>query len=196
VGPARFEIVPPASHPLARFPLDRNVVISPDGRYVAYRAGEGQLIVRGIDSLGVRALIAGVRAPFFSPDSQWIGFFDNDGLKRVPLTGAPAITIASGYMVPRGASWATMGASCSAPTTPAPELLRVPASGGEPEVLTTADEGDGRDHWYPSVLPGGRGVLLTLNHPGSNDREPHVAALDLKTGRVRRRKRACPIADI
>jgi serine/threonine-protein kinase len=185
--PARFEIVPPAAHPLERIFTYRNVAISPDGRHVAYRAGQGQLIVRGIDSLDARALdgIAGAGAPFFSPDGQSIGFFDGAGLKRVAVAGGPAITIVSGYMVPRGASWGDDGRIVFGSYDTATGLLRVPASGGEPEVLTTPDEKDGRDHWYPSVLPGGRSVLLTLNRPGPNPREQYVAALDLETGRVK-----------
>jgi serine/threonine-protein kinase len=185
--PARFEIVPPAAHPLALFPTYRNVAISPDGRHVAYRGGQGQLIVRGIDSLDARPLegIAGAEAPFFSPDSQWIGFFDGAGLKRVAITGGPAITIVSGYMVPRGASWGDDGRIVFGTYDTGTGLLRVPASGGEPEVLTRPDEEDGRDHWYPSLLPAGRGVLLTLNRPGTDPREAQVAALDLETGQVR-----------
>ena len=42
-------------------------------------------------------------------------------------------------------------------------LLRVPAGGGEPTVLTKPDAAKGeRDHFFPSVLPGGRSVLFTI----------------------------------
>jgi serine/threonine-protein kinase len=38
-----------------------------------------------------------------------------------------------------------------------------------------------KNHWYPSLLPGGRGVLFTIR--ALNPAEPaQVAAVDLKTG--------------
>ena len=60
------------------------------------RAGAGaQLIVRPINRLGAQTLpgIINGRQPFFSPDSQWIGFFDGPILKRVSIAGGAAITI-------------------------------------------------------------------------------------------------------
>jgi hypothetical protein len=39
----------------------------------------------------------------------------------------------------------------------------------------------GSDHGFPSVLPGGRGVLFTITAAGSAD-NAEVAVLDLKTG--------------
>lgn len=52
--PSRFAIEPPPSQSLAIQGADRDIVISPDGRYFVYRAGAGpaQLVVRGIDQLG------------------------------------------------------------------------------------------------------------------------------------------------
>src|SRR5262249_46322221 len=77
---SRLAIVPAPSQALALQGADRDVAISPDGRYIAYRADPGlaQLVVRSVDRIDARAVgnIANVRAPFFSPDGQWIGFFD------------------------------------------------------------------------------------------------------------------------
>ena len=44
-------------------------------------------------------------APFFSPDSRWIGFFENTDLKKVSIAGGPAITLCRVNGVPLGASW-------------------------------------------------------------------------------------------
>ena len=56
------------------------------------------------------------------------------------------------------------------------------AGGGEPTVLTTPDPAKGEtNHWYPSVLPGGRGVLFTITAPNAAA-SAQVAVLDLKTG--------------
>ena len=50
-------------------------------------------------------------------------------------------------------------------------------------ILTTPDAAQGEtDHGFPSVLPGGRGVLLTIMTAGQAD-NAQVAVLDLRTGR-------------
>ena len=73
----------------------------------------------------------------------------------------------------------------------------MPAGGGEPEVLTKPDPAKGeRDHYFPSVLPGGRGVLFTITAggrdgpPGGRPRSEDRPAQDVdsvrKPGRVHR----------
>jgi Tol biopolymer transport system component len=186
VRPSRFEIVPPLAQSLALQGADRDIVISPDGQYIVYRAdaGRAQLVVRAIDRLDAHPVadITNARQPFFSPDSQWIGFFDGAGLKKAPITGGSAITIWKNYVVPRGASWGDDNSIVFASTDASSGLLRVPASGGEPTELTRPDAAKGeRNHWYPSLLPGGRWVLFTIR--ALNPAEPpQVAVLDMKTG--------------
>ena len=160
----RFAIVPPAAQPLMIGGYDRDLALSPDGRQLVYRSGGsilgGPLMVRTIDSLDVHPL-AGVttaRWPFFSPDSRWIGFFDQAELKRVSAAGGPALTLCRLTGAARGASWFDDTTIVFA-MVGTPGLRRVAAGGGEPTVLTTPDvtrhEGN---HVFPSVLPGGRGV--------------------------------------
>ena len=68
--------------------------------------------------------------------------------------------------LPRGASWGDDDRIVFSTTDTATGLLRVRAGGGEPTVLTTPDAANGEmNHWYPSVLPGGRGVLFTITAP-------------------------------
>jgi eukaryotic-like serine/threonine-protein kinase len=75
---ARLVILPPPGQPLA---VDLDVAaISPDGRRVAYVAGRGngqRIYVREIDQFSSTPLAGteGANTPFFSPDSQWVGFF-------------------------------------------------------------------------------------------------------------------------
>jgi serine/threonine-protein kinase len=60
--------------------------------------------------------------------------------------------------------------------------MTIPASGGEAKPLTTPDttrrEGD---HWFPSVIPGGKAVLFTLNMVG-RVADSQIGVLDLQTG--------------
>ena len=64
-------------------------------------------------------------------------------------------------------------------------LWSVPATGGEPRMLTRPDPQRGEaDHVLPSFLPGGTSVLFTITTgPGSME-ESSVAVLDLKDGHV------------
>ncbi len=62
-------------------------------------------------------------------------------------------------------------------------LLSVPASGGEPKVLTRPEAAKGEaDHLFPFVLPGGRGVLFAISTKGQGPENTQIAVLDLKTG--------------
>jgi serine/threonine-protein kinase len=187
--PSRFEIVQPPTQSLALVgsevrdaALDRDIAISPDGRYIAYRAGGGQLVVRALDSLDARVMagITNVRGPFFSPDSRWIGFFDGRRLKKISIAGGPAATICPIQGDPRGASWGDDDAIVFATQDTSTGLLRVSAGGGEPTVLTMPDAAKGeRAHYRPSVLPGGRGILFTIFSPQPEMNQ--VAVLDLET---------------
>jgi len=181
----RFEIVPLPAQALSSHDADRNIAISPDGRHISYRAGPPtQLIVRATDHLDARPLegTADARNPFFSPNGQWIGFFDGATLKKVPVTSGPAITICPSG-IPRGASWGDDGTIVFATQDTATGLLRVSAGGGEPTVLTRPDAAQGeRDHVHPSLLPDGRGILFAI--VSLDPAEPvQVAVLDLKTGK-------------
>lgn len=197
---SRFAITLPPAQPIAFSFNDRDVAISADGTHLAYTAGDqAQLMVRALDQLEAAPLagIVNARAPFFSPDSRWIGFFERldeaqgvgaviqrGALKRVPTNGGPATTISRLTGASRGASWVSDDLVVFATNDPSTGLLRVAMSGGEPAVLTKPDPDRGeKDHVFPSVLPGGSGVLFTIIGNVPSDR--HVAVLDLTTGQHR-----------
>ena len=186
---ARFAIMPSADLPLNVGLYDRDLALSPDGRHLVYRAGGGPptmgtpLMVRPTDQLDARQL-PGVFAlgAFFSPDSRWIGFFTPTELQKVSTAGGPAITLALVTGASLGASWGDDGTIVFATADPRTGLWRVSADGGESTVLTMPDATErGSDHGFPSVLPGGRGVLFTITAAGSAE-SADVAVLDLKTG--------------
>jgi len=185
---ARLEILPRPSEALSVFTADRNLAVSPDGRYVVYRSGNpARLVLRPIDRREGQVLegTSGARSPFFSPDSRWIAFFDGVALKRVAVAGGPVLTICQSP-IPRGASWGDDGHIVFATQDEARGLLRVPADGGDPVELSKPDLAAGeRGHWNPSVLPGGRGVLFTII-PANRSDPAHVAVLDSRNGQSRR----------
>ena len=60
-------------------------------------------------------------------------------------------------------------------------LWRVSGDGGAATALTNLDAAEsGRDHWFPSVLPGSRAVLFTIAAQRKGD-SAQVAVLDLTT---------------
>src|SRR5262249_59086956 len=72
--------------------------VSPDGQRIAYEAvvdGKGELWVRDLDNPGPRKLAEGTSGmPFWAPDSRRLGFFAEGKLKKIDVTGGPAVTIA------------------------------------------------------------------------------------------------------
>ena len=190
VLPSRFSIVAPPGEPLNVSGSARDIALSPDGRHLVYRFGGSNtagspLMVRAIDQLNPQPLagVAGAYAPFFSPDSQWIGFFENAELKKVPVDGGTAVTLGAVTGGALGASWGDDNTIVYATDDPNTGLWRVSADGGEPTLLTTPDAARHEtEHAFPSVLPGGRGVLFTIVAAGRVDTS-QVAFIDVTTGR-------------
>ena len=159
------------------------IAISPDGRsfvFVASRndGGTTQLFRRRIDEFDATAMegTEDARAPFFSPNGQWIGFFTNDALYRVPMSGGQPVEIcATGVLFP-SASWGTDDTIIFSDGTF--RLMRVSVNGGEPQQLTAPDAANGEwGHFEPQFLPGGWHVLFTIQ----TDEEPRAALLSLES---------------
>ena len=184
---------------------DPDLAISPDGRRIVFVAGESSahLYVRAIDQLDSHRLTGAEspRAPFMSPDGNWIAFFDLPALlKKVSVNGGPPVTIATLQGAPgatgggpRGGSWGSDNTIIFATNDPTTGLLRVPAGGGEPQILTRPDPQKGEaDHFWPEVLPGGHAVLFTIVRAGGSPfntgrvlEDAQIAVLDLRTGEQR-----------
>jgi len=187
---SRFAIVTPPAQPVNVSSNDRDFALSPDGKHLVYRFGGtatngGPLMVRAIDQPDARPLadITNAYSPFFSPDSRWIGFFENAELKKVPVAVGPVITLGPVMGGSLGASWADDNTIVFATDNPGTGLWRLSADGGEPAVLTKPEAAQREsDHAFPSVLPDGRGVLFTITAVGRAD-NAQVAVLDLRIGR-------------
>ncbi len=107
--PVVFSVTPARGASLADFSTP--FAASPDGRTLAYVAAGGdgvrQLWLRSLDSGGERLLpgTEGANTPFWSPDSQWIGFFAANGLNKARASTGVTQTIASDVATSGGASW-------------------------------------------------------------------------------------------
>jgi len=167
----RPEPVAPPVHLSIALPPGQEITSSPaisdDGQIIAYTAQLGtdqpQLYLRHLDSFEAR-LIAGATGadqPFFSPDGKWVAFFAQGQLQKVEAAGGAPIPLAEASF-PFGGTWSEDDTIIYAASIGS-GLLRVPATGGEPEVLTRPDGASaGYLHGYPHVLPGGQSVLFDV----------------------------------
>jgi serine/threonine protein kinase len=145
----------------------RNVAITPDGLRVVYVGDSGrQLFVRALDQVEpvVLATSSVLRSPFISPDGQWVGFEEGvNTLKKVPIAGGPAITLAEIDGIMRGATWLPDNTIVFATNIARTGLQRISADGGMPTQLTTPDAARNEyEHVWPEALPGGTALLYTI----------------------------------
>ena len=133
--PTRLSLITPAQQPLSFHGINTDIEISPDGTDVVYRSGNAtqwQLLVRPLNGTEARPLAnatAGNR-PFFSPDGQWIGFSGGAQLKKVHISGGPAVVLCriAGAPSLRGSHWGPNDTVVFADGDPATGVLSVPRS--------------------------------------------------------------------
>ena len=143
------------------------LALSPDGQtlvYGALRDGVHQLFRRAIDQFDAIPIAntVGGREPFFSSDGRWLAFRVGQSLRKVPLTGGPAQTLAELPEPHRGGSWGlddtiVLGGRASG-------LLQLPAAGGDVVAVSTPENGDA--YWFPDILPDGKTILFTATPSG------------------------------
>ena len=118
-----------------------------------------------------------MRDPFFSPDGQWIAFYNAQGLMKIPV-GAVRRDRSQTELLP----WRQLagdGRTVYSTADVGTGLMRVSDTGGVPTPLTRPDKGRGEaDHVLPSVLPDGRGILFTILDAAANAQR--VAVFDLR----------------
>jgi len=155
--------------------------VSPDGKMVALVAGSAgneSLWIRPLDAFTAREIpgTAQARYPFWSPDGKTIGFFADDKLKRVDLGGgAPQIVCDAPNT--RGGAWSRAGVIIF--SHGGSGLQRVPATGGQPALLTTPDASNQVDsHRWPQFLPDGRRFLYWARTGNTESTGVYVSSLD------------------
>jgi serine/threonine-protein kinase len=156
-------------------------------------AGARQLYLRRMDQPNATPIAGTDRAesPFFSPDGQWIGFWqagqDNavrvglGDLKKVSIGGGPVVTLCQ-TALPAGISWGPSGRIIFA-NHGGGGLWQVADAGGTPEMLTTPDASKGElSHRLPHVLPDGHAVLFTIQRSPGGWEDAQVVVRSLVTG--------------
>jgi Tol biopolymer transport system component len=159
----RFAVPPPEGTRYAP-----SFALSPDGGRLVFTAnnpaGVNALWLRPLDALLAQRIegTQGGQYPFWSPDGRSIGFFADRKLKIVELsTGSVRVLCETGRG--GGGTWNNEGVIVFAPESGVASpvgLMRVMASGGNAQPLTTLEEGRGVHAW-PQFLPDGRHFLYT-----------------------------------
>ncbi len=186
----RSSILPPEHVTFSTAAPAGGLALSPDGRRLVFTAQEADgpvmLWVRSLDGLTAQPLTGteGAFYPFWSPDSQQIGFFAGGALKKIEVAGGSPFTLCQTprpSILAAGGSWSRDGVILFAQATS--PIHRVSALGGTPTPATVLDAQAGEtQHWAPFFLPDGRHFLYFA--VGSKERGPddpngvQVAELD------------------
>jgi Tol biopolymer transport system component/predicted Ser/Thr protein kinase len=195
LGGFYWRVTRPVDLPLTRLSVDLGpdamtglnltAAVSPDGRRLVFPArgpnGIQQLATRVLDQAQA-TLLPGTENginPFFSPDSQWVGFFADSKLKKISVQGGAPVTLCDAPF-DYGASWGEDG-TIIATLNRLSGLSRVPAAGGSPQQLTRLRKGEVAHRW-PQVLPGEQAILFTAFPTTVAVENASVEATSLKSG--------------
>ncbi|HYL34460.1 MAG TPA: winged helix-turn-helix domain-containing protein [Bryobacteraceae bacterium] len=186
----RLEAAIPPETPLATNNDGGMLAISPDGTRLALtlRDTDGKIRVHTRllrdNQLTPLAGTENAFSPFFSPDGQWIGFFADRKLKKIPFLGGGAVTL-SDAPTPGGASWGDDG-NIVFTASQIMGLTRV-SDRGIPAPLINLKELARAGGRFPQVLPGSQAVLFTTRAnglAGEND-SASIDVLSIKTGEIK-----------
>jgi eukaryotic-like serine/threonine-protein kinase len=163
-------------------PLDLaqlSMAISPDGTrlvYVLEHQKVLQLYLQDFDKFEPKPIAGteGAYGPFFSPDGRWIGFFANNKLQKVAVSGGEPIELCA---VPNayGGAWGADGTILFT-ADEGRRPMKVPETGGVPQpIVMIGRQGSFR---RPDILPGGKAAIVSNPLLG-------VGVLSLETGDFR-----------
>jgi DNA-binding winged helix-turn-helix (wHTH) protein len=174
--PMRFSITPPENAKLFDWPT-----ISPDGRTLAFIAevdGKTELWVRPLDTTTARPLVevSSVRLqPFWSPDSQFIGYADQGKVKKIALVGGTPETLCE--MLFGGGTWNRDGIILVGGWSTG--IRRVSAQGGTISNVTDANTAGGDSaQLAPVFLPDGHHFLYCIENSDPAKSGIYLATLE------------------
>jgi serine/threonine protein kinase/Tol biopolymer transport system component len=172
----KFSVVPPENT------YFDNLVVSPDGRWLAFTAaigGKVQLWVRAIDSTEGKPLpgTEGATLPFWSPDSRWVGFFAIGKLKKIEASGGHTETLCDAG-VGTGGAWSRDGVILFA-ALGGVGLSRVSSAGGEVTSVMRPDSARAETNYTnPCFLPDGTHFLFSIFSGLKESRGIYLGSLD------------------
>jgi serine/threonine protein kinase/Tol biopolymer transport system component len=162
--------------------------VAPDGSavIVSLKTTEGSyLFIRRLDSnrlVRMEGTKSGY-APFWSPDSQHVGFFSDAKLKRMPVVGGSAVALCDAPE-DRGGAWGRGGVIIFGLNHQS--IFQVAESGGKVTQVTQLDKAAGENSQrYPVFLPDGNRFLYFARTDDLDKRVIYLESLDRKQARRR-----------
>jgi Tol biopolymer transport system component len=163
---------------------EADVAVSPDGRTIAFVAkpdssAPASLYTRPVGGLTSVKLPGTDNAaqPFWSPDSQIIGFVSGGKLRTVPAGGGATREVCDADDV-AGAAWSASGGGTILFGSP-DGLFAVSAEGGQAAPVTELREGE-TGHFWPTFFPDGRQFAFLAWSEEPAARELVAGTLDSK----------------
>ena len=169
-------------------PTFSTLVISPDGTRLVFvgsvSRAPSRLFVRRLDDWTMRELAGtqGATNPFISPDGQWVAFWKDGKIAKVPLEGGAVVPLADlGEM--GGGSWADNGdlvVGTGSPSTAG--LVRIASGGGSPTPIVNLASGE-LFHTFPHVVAGRKAVLFAAVGSPPSIETTNIDIVSLENGR-------------
>ena len=161
-----------------------HLALSPDGSTLAYVATEADsglpvLYAQRVGSSEGRPIPGseGASYPFWSPDSQYIGFFANGKLEKVPLSGGAPQALVNVWAA-RGGSWSKSNVILYEPDSGAPLWRINPDGSGSAPVTDHVFSPGEQSHRWPLFLPDGKHFLFWAGN-FSGVREDRISGIYL-----------------
>ncbi len=168
--------------------ITNQVAIAPDGSSIVFADSTqgGLRLFRKLRAEGEPVALAGSEgaiSPFFAPDGQWVGFISRGRLRKVPVGGGGAVTLAEDVnLVYAAAAWFDDGTILY--VNQKNLLARVPAGGGPPARISGDSLFARRTIATMTPLPGSGGFLFTTC-PGNCGVQSDVYAWDFSADSAR-----------
>jgi WD40 repeat protein len=164
------------------------LAVSPNGGHVAFVAGHDRTVwIRDLANEQAREIEGTQNAlfPFWSPDSEFVGFGTESELKKISLEGTATITICelSGpYFA--GGDWSPSGGSIVFASGNLPlKAFEVPSQGGDPKLLFEPDESEeGLGALFPQFLPRGTAAPAIMFSKVTTPVNSEIVIKNLETG--------------
>jgi len=165
------------------------VAISPDGKMIAYSgfnpdSGGPQLFLRSLDNFESKSIKGvGTGDIMFSRDGQWIVYNSNGLLYKISINGGAPVKI-SGVVNPRGMCWGPDGSIYISDGQVGGIVKILPAGDSVKTVTTPESSLDEISHRFPSILPNGKAIVMTIKYKTTASFDDAVISVhNLETGK-------------
>jgi Tol biopolymer transport system component len=162
------------------------MAVSPDGEMLAFSAtdasGQSSLWIRPLSAAEARRMDQTEDAllPFWSPDSQFVGFWARGKLKKIRRSGGLPEVICSVAEIAQGA-WGADGTILFAKAVNSP-ILRISHDGASATPATSLLPGQVSQMWVQFLPDGKRFIYLARTSLTTDDPEAKVYAQSLNGG--------------